>query len=291
MKSIIVKARAKLNLSLDVLAKRPDGFHDMRMVMQSAALCDDVRVELRHPGFFLADTNRSYIPRDERNVAIKAAKTFFEATGTNSGVYINITKRIPVCAGLGGGSSDAAAVLRALNILLNTGLDAAGLESIAAKVGSDVAFCVAGGTVLAEGRGEILTSLPPLPETPVVICMPHFSCSTPELFARIHQRSSRCKPDTPGIISALDAGDVKGVARRMYNIFEDVLDRRAAGTVSEIKIALLDAGAIGAAMSGSGSAVFGLFASDADAERAAAALKGTCNEVFLTQTIGREENL
>lgn len=290
MKSITVTARAKLNLSLDVLNKRPDGFHEMRMIMQSAALCDDLYVELRQPGFFLADTNKSYIPRDERNVAVRAAKVFLEATGVDAGVYINITKRIPVCAGLGGGSSDAAAVLRALNLLLDTGLDVPTLERMAAGVGSDVAFCIAGGTALAEGRGELLTALPPLPETPVVICMPHFNCSTPELFSRIGHRTSRCKPDTAGIVSALDTGDVMGVARRMYNVFEDVLDRRAAGTVSEIKNALLDAGAMGAAMSGSGSAVYGLFATNEKAECAAETLKSSCNEVFTTHTIGRENN-
>ncbi len=290
MKSMTVKARAKLNLSLDVLNKRADGFHDMRMVMQSAALCDDIYIELRQPGFFLADTNRSYIPRDERNVAVRAAKKFLEATGIDTGVYINITKRIPVCAGLGGGSSDAAAVLRALNLLLGTGMAAPALERIAAGVGSDVAFCVAGGTALAEGRGELLTELPGLRETPLVICMPNFSCSTPELFSRIGHRTSRCKPDTAGIISSLHSGDVRGVARRMYNVFEDVLDRRASGTVSEIKNALLDAGAMGAAMSGSGSAVYGLFASNSEAQSAAKTLKSSCNEVFTSHTIGRENN-
>lgn len=250
MSGLDTRARAKLNLSLDVLARRPDGFHDLRMVMQAAALADEVHVELREPGFFLAETNRSYIPTDERNIAVKAAKAYFEAAGIDSGAYIKITKRIPVCAGLGGGSSDAAAVIRALGELTGAPLEGGELCAAALKAGSDVPFCLLGGTALATGRGEVLTPLPPLPRTDAVICMPHFTCSTPELFARLDTLRTRCRPDTDGLVAALRAGDVAGVARRMYNVFEDALDRRAAQAVGEIKRCLLDNGALGAVMSG-----------------------------------------
>ena len=141
-----------------------------------------------------------------------------------------------------------------------------------------------GGTALAEGRGEILKPLAALPPTDVVICMPYFSCSTPELFGRIDSRRSRCHPDTAGLITALDTGDLSGVARRMYNVFEDVLEKRAAGAVNAIKLLLLDNGALGAAMSGSGSAVFGLFPDKASAKRAYEAAKDICREVFLART-------
>ena len=235
MSGLDTRARAKLNLSLDVLARRPDGFHDLRMVMQAAALADEVHVELREPGFFRAETNRSYIPTDERNIAVKAAKAYFEAAGIDSGAYIKITKRIPVCAGLGGGSSDAAAVIRALGELTGAPLEGGELCAAALKAGSDVPFCLLGGTALATGRGEVLTPLPPLPRTDAVICMPHFTCSTPELFARLDTLRTRCRPDTDGLVAALRAGDVAGVARRMYNVFEDALDRRAAQAVGEIK--------------------------------------------------------
>ncbi len=285
------RARAKLNLSLDVLKTRPDGYHDLRMVMQSAGLHDDVYVELREGGFFLAETNRHYIPSGDKNEAVKAARAFFSAAGLDRGAYIKIEKRIPVCAGLGGGSSDAAAVLRALNTLCGRPFTADALREIAAGVGSDVPFCVEGGTALVSGRGEIIEPLRPLEETRTVICMPFFSCSTPELFSRIDSRSTSCRPDTAGLVSAIGSGDVRGVARRMYNVFEDVLDRRSARAVGEIKGALLDAGALGAAMTGSGSAVFGLFEDVASAERAAAAARGLCREVFLTVTAGAEENL
>lgn len=284
MSGLSIAARAKLNLSLDVLGRREDGYHELRMVMQAAELADEVYVELCEPGFFLAETNRSYIPTDERNVAVKAAKAFFGAAGLDLGAYIRIEKHIPVCAGLGGGSSDAAAVIRALNELCGSPLEGEALQAAAARAGSDVPFCLLGGTALAEGRGEVLTALPPLPETPAVICMPHFGCSTPELFSRLDGLRTRCRPDTKGLISALEAGDIGGVARRMYNVFEDALDRRAAQAVGEIKRLLLDNGALGAVMSGSGSAVYGLFPDEGSARAAARAAEYSCREVFLTKT-------
>jgi len=278
------KAYAKLNLSLDVLGKRSDGFHDLRMVMQSVALFDDIYVELTD-GEFSAATNRSYIPCDDRNVAVKAAQAFFEALGMGGvGAFIRITKRIPVCAGLGGGSSDAAAVLRALNRLTNAGFSAEDLRNIAKTVGSDVPFCVTGGTVLGEGRGDELSPLSPLPGCAVVICMPGFSSSTPELFARIDSRVSRCRPDTDGLLAAVAAGNLPGVARRMYNVFEDVLGRRG-DEVKKIKNRLLDAGAMGAVMSGTGSAVFGLFGDETEAAAARDDLSEICRETFLTRTM------
>lgn len=289
MSGISISARAKLNLSLDVLGKRPDGYHELRMIMQSAELCDRVYVELREPGVFLVRTDRYYIPSDERNIAIKAARAFFDATGINGGVFISITKIIPTCAGLGGGSADAAAVLRALDYLCGTNLSTEKLAEIGLRVGSDVPFCVYGGTMLAEGVGERLTELPPMPCLPVVICTPRFTCSTPALFARLGQRVSRCRPDTQGMLSALSESDVGSVARRMYNVFEDVLDKRSARTVSEIKCRLLDSGALGACMTGTGSAVFGLFSDEEAARRAVTALSGVCREVFLTRLAGGEK--
>ncbi len=279
-------ARAKLNLSLDVLGKRDDGFHELRMVMQSALLCDDVYVELSSEPTS-ARSNRPYIPCDERNSAVKAAAAFFAAAGIEGvGARITIQKRLPVCAGLGGGSSDAAAVLRALNRLTGAGIDADALRAVAAAVGSDVPFCVEGGTALAEGRGELLTELTPLPETPTVICMPSFTASTPELFGRIDSRTSRCRPDTAGLIRAIDGGNAAEAAHRLYNVFEDVLGRRSAD-VREIKNALLDRGAMGAAMSGTGSAIFALFPDVDSAEAAGAALAELCRETFVTSTCGK----
>ena len=277
-----VQAHAKLNLTLDILGKREDGYHDLCMVMQSISLADTLTLDDSQGQGLRVRANLHFLPTGEKNLAAAAALRFWEALGrAPESLDIHIEKHIPVCAGMAGGSSDAAAVLRALNQKAGSPLSPIELAQIGERVGSDVPYCVLGGTALAEGRGERLTPLPPLPRTPIVICMPHFSCSTPELFARIDARKSRCHPDTAGLIDALKAGDVAGVARRMYNVFEDVLEPRAAKAVNEIKLSLLDNGALGAAMTGSGSAVFGLFPDEETARRAHAAAKERCREAFL----------
>ena len=210
---------------------------------------------------------------------MRAAQVFLERAGLTCGVHIRLHKRIPVCAGLGGGSSDAAAVLRALNRLTGADFSRAQLEELGALV-------VAGGTMLAEGRGERLTPVTPMPRLPVVICKPDFPISTPELFRRVDARTSRCRPDTEGICAALADGDMPKLARRMYNVFEDVLTRRE-GEIAAIKSRLLDGGALGAVMSGTGSAVFGLFADADSAAYAKRRLARDYAECFLTETIDR----
>jgi 4-diphosphocytidyl-2-C-methyl-D-erythritol kinase len=172
-------------------------------------------------------------------------------------MLITLNKKVPVGAGMGGGSSDAAAVLRALNRHY-AAFSPQELETLSAEVGSDVPFCVRGGTALATGRGEKLESLPDMPACDFIICKPDFSVSTPELFKKLDQCAARCHPDTAGIVNALHDGDLEQICRRMYNVFEDVDDRRMR-TVREIKGRLLDHGALGAVMTGTGSAVFGVF--------------------------------
>lgn len=283
------KAYAKLNLSLDVTGKREDGYHEVCMVMQSVTLCDDVTIRLTDDGGFSARTNRGFIPNDDRNEAVKAAKVFAAAHDLGGkGVFVDIHKRTPVRAGLGGGSSDAAAVLRGLNTLCGRPFGGEKLEELAAQVGSDVAFCVSGGTQLATGRGEILTPLPPFGRHWVVICKPRFSISTPALFQKIDARKSKCRPDTDGILEALSAGDGMGVVRRMYNVFEDVLGNKARG-IHEIKTALSDRGALGACMTGTGSAVFGIFPDEKSAKNACYALRRRHPEVFWAETCEKIE--
>ena len=203
------------------------------------------------------------------------------------GLSITLDKSIPVCAGLAGGSADAAAVLRGLNALAGLGLSPERLEETGAKVGSDVPYCVRGGTALAQGRGEVLTDLAPLPACHVVLCKPAFSVPTPELFARLDGVRLRRRPDTRGLISALAAGDLAGAARRMYNVFEDALPPRRAAEIQRLKTALIQQGALGASMSGTGSAVFGLFDDDGTAQRAAEALSQLCPSCFLARTVGK----
>lgn len=268
MTEIREKAYAKLNISLDVTGCREDGYHDMVMVMQTISLCDKLKISLNYSGQVRAGTNLHFIPNDERNLAVRAALRYLEAVGESGrGVQIDIIKRIPVGAGMAGGSSNAAAVLRAMNALYENRFSPEELESLAVKVGSDVAFCVRGGTMLAKGRGEILSPLPPLPDCRFVICKPEFSISTPELFKKLDAAPLRRHPDTAGIIQALEQGELKEISRRLYNVFEDVDDRRMR-TVSEIKSRLLDFGAQGAVMTGTGSAVFGIFGEEKAARTA-----------------------
>ena len=277
------QAHGKLNLTLDVLGRTDDGYHDLRMVMQTVQFGDELDVELRRDGRFTVDPGQSYLPADGRNLAVKAARLFLEGTGL--GADIRVVKRIPVCAGMGGGSADAAAVLRALNDLTGRGLSTGELCALGLRAGSDVPFCVMEGTALAEGRGERLTPLPPMPDCAIVICKPAFAISTPELFGRVDGRRSRLRPDTAGMVAALQAGDLAGVARRTFNVFEDVLDRRQ-GEIAAIKRALTDGGALGAAMTGSGSAVFGLFADDEAARRTHESLAARYRECYLTRPYG-----
>lgn len=266
------RAYAKLNISLDIVGKRPDGYHDMVMVMQSVSLCDELCIRLNDTGELSAVSDLHFIPNDERNLAVRAARQFLDAAGEpGQGVEISMKKRIPVGAGMAGGSADAAAVLRSMNRLYGGRFSTAELEEIAAGIGSDVAFCVAGGTALAQGRGELLTRLPDMPECYFVICKPGFSISTPELFRSIDSAPLRHHPDTAGILESLDRGELEGICRRLYNVFEDVSDRRIK-TVGEIKSRLLDCGAAGAVMTGTGSAVFGIFTDAATARKAQSAL-------------------
>lgn len=266
------RAYAKLNISLDIVGKRPDGYHDMVMVMQSVSLCDELCIRLNDTGELSAVSDLHFIPNDERNLAVRAARQFLDAAGEpGQGVEISMKKRIPVGAGMAGGSADAAAVLRSMNRLYGGRFSTAELEEIAAGIGSDVAFCVAGGTALAQGRGELLTRLPDMPECYFVICKPGFSISTPELFRSIDSSPLRHHPDTAGILESLDRGELEGICRRLYNVFEDVSDRRIK-TVGEIKSRLLDCGAAGAVMTGTGSAVFGIFTDAATARKAQSAL-------------------
>lgn len=286
MALIQVEAPAKLNLTLDVLGKREDGYHEMKMVMQSVSLVDNLTLTTGPGEGIGLSTNLGFLPLDEHNLAAQAALKLKEATGADWGrLDIKLEKQIPVCAGMAGGSSDAAAVLRGLNTLCGLGLTLEELAKVGEKVGSDVPYCVLGGTALAQGRGEVITPLPPLPECYVVLAKPAFPISTPELFAQLDDRKTRRRPDTPGVLKALEEGDLAGVARRMFNIFEEVLPSRRQAQVEELKSELLRCGALGASMTGTGPTVFGLFEEEEGAKEAESTLKNLCRDVFLAKTI------
>lgn len=276
-------AYAKLNLTLDILGKRPDGYHDLRMVMISIDLQDTVTLTAAEGDILTVETGLPFLPRGEGNLAAKAALRFFEETGLpRPGLEMSIDKRIPVCAGMAGGSSDAAAVLRMLRRTYAPDMMDARLEEIGALVGSDVPYCVRGGTALAEGRGEILTDLPPLPPCSIVVCKPPCSISTPELFAQVRLKKLRYHPRTEELIRALEARDLEGVAQRLYNVFEDVLPKKY-DQVFAVKRRLLDLGAMAASMTGSGPTVFALFANEDRAAEAAEALRGEYQDVSLSR--------
>ena len=283
MESIQRSAHAKINLTLDVTGKLPNGYHTVRMVMQTVELHDDVTVTKTDTGRITLSCDRPYVPTDGHNLAIRAAEQFFTATGTACvGLHIDLVKRIPVAAGLAGGSTNAAAVLHALNELYQTGCTLDELCEIGVKLGADVPYCVRGGSMLAEGIGEQLTPLPAMPPCWAVLCKPAFSVSTAEVYAQMNGGNLSMRPDTAGMIKALETGDYAGICHRLYNVMETVTARRHA-EIGQIKDILLSCGADGAVMSGSGPTTFGLFCDAGKAQRAYETLKQTFHETHLTQ--------
>ena len=252
------EAPAKINLALDILGKRPDGYHELRSVMQTVSLCDSVELAEGGEGFTLSMAGFTP-PEGRKTLEQRAAEAFFARLGrVMPPLTVRIAKRTPAYAGLGGGSADVAALLRILRDRYAPKMEDAALEAIGAEVGSDMPVCLRGGTALAEGRGEILTDLPPLPDCWIVLCKPPFPIPTPMLFARADSVAIRHRPDIPGMRKALENGDLEGVAGRLGNVFEEVLPPEC-GAVFAIRDALLAAGALGAGMSGSGPTVFGIF--------------------------------
>lgn len=267
LKQITLAAYAKLNLTLDILRKRPDGYHDLRMVMQSISLHDDVSVRETEDGSIRCRSSLPYLSQGSGNLAVKAAECFFQQTGLpRRGLEITLDKRIPIGAGMAGGSSDGAAVLQVLRRWYAPRMPQEELERIGLLVGSDVPFCLRGGTALAEGRGERLTELPPLPPCHLVLCKPTFSISTAELFGSLAGKKLRLHPDTAGVLEALERQDLKALCRRFYNVFEEVLPNRYR-EVQDIKRRLLDCGAQATLMTGSGSTVYGVFEDADEAQR------------------------
>ena len=274
---MIVAAHAKINLFLDITGRRADGYHLIDTVFQSVALCDVVTVELA--GDITVRCDAPGIPCDGRNIANRAAAAFYARTGLPGGADIFIEKHIPQEAGLGGGSADGAAVLSALNRLHGGPLSAEILREVGLSVGADLPFCLSGGTARATGIGEMLTPLPALSGAPVVIVKPPFGISTAAAYRAYDERppAARRAIDLAGVLS-LDPD-------ALYNAFEELTDRR--GEIKAIKRALRDSGAFAALMSGSGSAVFGMFRTEAEAAQGAKALSHGGSEVFVSALCAR----
>ena len=252
-------AFAKINLTLDVLDKRPDGYHDIKSIMQTVSLRDDIEIDIDTGKPWNLTCDWDTIPTDETNLAWKAAKVFFDTTGKDpNGLEIRITKRIPIQAGLGGGSADAAAVLRALNRHYGYPFSILALAELGAEVGSDVPFCTLCGTAMVEGRGERLRKLPDMPEDCcIVICKPEFSSSTPELYRKLDEKVIAHRPDHQEMESALLAGDLGRIANSCYNVFDPVVTEEHL-EINYIKSIFNSYGAVGFQMTGSGSAVYAI---------------------------------
>lgn len=257
MDALTVKAFAKINLSLDVLGTLPNGYHEVKMVMQTVSLYDSVELEKRDEGILLGCSLR-FLPTGPENLAYRAAEAFFKETGISGGVKIYLKKHIPVGAGLAGGSSNAAAVLTGLNRLYEAKLSTRKLCEIGTTLGADVPYCIIGGTRLAEGIGEKLSPLPRLPECYIVLVKPSFSISTKWVYDNIDSCPNIVHPPTDELISALEKGDLYSVCSNMGNVLEDVSIAHYP-ILSSVKEDLTSLGAIGAQMSGSGPTVFGIF--------------------------------
>ena len=258
MTTVYEPAYAKLNLTLDVLGKRADGYHDLQSVMQTVSIRDDIEIDVGTGKPWKLECSVDGIPTDERNLAWKAAKVYCDTMGKDpDGIEIRITKRIPSGAGMGGGSADAAAVLRALNRYYGEPLSIFALAELGAQVGSDVPFCVLCGTAMVEGRGERLRKLPDIPDCVFVVCKPEFSVSTPELYRKIDEVAIAKRPDNKAMESALLAGDLGKVAENVYNVFDPVVTEDHL-ELNYIKSIFNSYGAVGFQMTGSGSAVFAI---------------------------------
>lgn len=283
------KAPAKINLTLDVLHKRTDGFHEVEMVMTTVDLADRVWLRSTDDGQITIKTFEQFIPTDRKNLAYQAAEIIRENYGVTSGVEITLEKSIPIAAGLAGGSSDAAATLRGLNRLWNLGISADRLAELGAQIGSDIPFCVYGGTALATGRGEIIQSIAPPPNCWVILAKPTISVSTASIYGNLNLEKI-VHPDTAGMVEALEAGDYEKMCQTLNNVLEPVtMDLYPEVVV--LKEQMKKFGADAVLMSGSGPTVFGLVSNEARVPRIYNGLKGFCQEVYAIRMIGERHSL
>lgn len=291
MDSVTIKAMAKVNLGLDVLRRRENGYHEVKMVMQTVNLYDTLTFSKRKDGEIAITTNTGELPLDENNLIYKAAKLIFSYTQKEYGVSIHLDKQIPIAAGMAGGSTDAAATLLGLNTLYEFGLEKEELAGIGVKIGADVPYCIYGGTYLSEGIGEILTKLPDAPDCYVVIAKPQIGVSTKYVYENLHIETVKEHPDVDGMVDAIKAGTLDGVTQKMANVLETVTVKRYP-EIDTMKQCLLKNGAENSLMSGSGPTVFGIFKEENKAKDALKELEktGLVKQGFVT-TFAKETGI
>lgn len=281
-KSIKLNAPAKINLLLDIISRLPNGYHNLFMVMQAVDLCDEVEVSLRDDGEICLECSEKALPTDSKNIAYRAAQKFFETTGKTQGADIKLNKNIPFAAGLAGGSTDAAAVLKALNILCETKLSDEQLCAIGVKLGADVPFCIKGGTMLALDIGQVLAPLPKLNDCFIVLVKPDVDVSTKEAYEAFDTADYIRHPDCNAMLHAAANGDFDGVIKNVSNVFEQFIEvpQRA-----DIKAVMRDCGCLTCCMSGSGPTVFGIFDDEEKAIDCTEKMKAKYTKVYLTKPL------
>lgn len=282
-KRAISRSYAKINLTLDVLSRRENGYHDIKMIMQTVSLFDLIIVDKTHSDISIS-TNLRYLPNNEKNIAYKAADVFFRETGIKGGVKIMIHKNIPVAAGLAGGSGNCAAVLTAMNMLYSNPLSKKRLMEIGATLGADVPYCFDGSTQLAEGIGEILSPLPKMSDAYILLVKPPINVSTATVYEEIDSAPIDARPDTDAMLLSLKNGDIKGIADNLCNVMESVTVKMHP-IIGGIKTKMLMNGALGAVMSGSGPTVFGIFDDFEKAKKSADSFSLQFKDVFLTKVL------
>lgn len=284
MNEIGLKAYGKINLALDVVRKREDGYHEVRMIMQTVKMYDYIKIKKSKEEGIRVYTNLSFLPTDENNLVYKAAKLLMDEFNINQGIDIQLDKFIPVAAGMGGGSSDAATVMVGINKMFGLGLKKNELMERGVKIGADVPYCILRGTCLAEGIGEKLTTLKPMPNCYVVVIKPAISVSTKFVYENLKANELSYHPDIDGMISDIEAGDLRAVAGKLGNVLETVTEEEYP-VIADIKKSLINDGAINALMSGSGPTVFGLFEDRDVAEKALQNVKasGLGKQFFVTE--------
>lgn len=282
-KRAISRSYAKINLTLDVLKKREDGYHEIKMIMQTVSLFDLIILDITESGISIA-TNLRYLPNNDRNIAYKAADAFFRESGIRGGAKIMIHKNIPVAAGLAGGSGNCAAVLSAMNMLYNNPFTDDELMRIGSSLGADVPYCFSGGTQLAEGIGEILSPLPSIPDAYILLVKPPVNISTGSIYGEIDNALLQIRPDTDDMIDALSKKDIHAVSDNLCNVMESVTEKMHP-MIGGIKKKMIMNGALGAVMSGSGPTVFGIFDDFIKAKKSADSFSLQFKDVFLTRTL------
>ena len=289
MDTIRLKARAKINLGLDVVRRREDGYHEVKMVMQMLRLYDQIDIEKTQESGILVRSNLSFLPTDERNIAYKAAKVMIDQFGLEQGVIIRIEKHIPVAAGMAGGSTDCAAVLYGMNKLFGLRLNQKKLRELGVRLGADVPYCLMRQTALSEGIGEILTPISPLQDCPILIAKPSVSVSTRHVYEHLKMDEQTMHPDIDGIVTALADGDLYGVTDRMANALETVTVPEHP-VIDKIKKQMMASGAVNALMSGSGPTVFGIFDDEEKAKKACEDMKasGLARQIYLTRPFNQK---